>query len=526
MRRPGQVLSHGQLLDAAWDLGYEQRSNVVEVYVRYLRQKIDRPFGVRSLETVRGHGLPAAQGRRASVSRLPIRVRLTAALRAGDDRRARGRRAVRLRAPARRPRRGRERESAHPRGRRSPRPHAGARPAAAPAAASRRRASREVLRPGRPRPRCHPGPARAGAVRRRAARALRGAAHGRAAGSRASRGRRACWPARSGPLGGLRGGGRPVARRPQRGALRAADLVRDRRLLAIVLVGARLRPRDRRARAGRGDAPPRGRGVAANDDERLPLPAAHDEIRRLGETLNDMLDRLRRSFERERRFVADASHELRTPVAVVKTELEGALRTGDYGPRGARGAGRGHRRVATTSRSWRTTCCSRARRRGPARDAARGRRRRGRCSTASATRFADRAAQHGRACGRRRPRHERARRRAAPRPGARQPRRQRAALRRGRHPARRARAPAASTRGLRRGPGLRARHRRPGVRALRARRRRAHARGTGLGMAIVRAVAEAHGGSAAIVAGDGATVRSGCLRTGSRALPDATAAGG
>jgi two-component system, OmpR family, sensor kinase len=66
--------------------------------------------------------------------------------------------------------------------------------------------------------------------------------------------------------------------------------------------------------------------------ERLPLPAARDEIRRLGETLNGMLDRLQRSFERERRFVADAGHELRTPVAVVKTELEGAMRTGDYGP--------------------------------------------------------------------------------------------------------------------------------------------------------------------------------------------------
>jgi signal transduction histidine kinase len=66
--------------------------------------------------------------------------------------------------------------------------------------------------------------------------------------------------------------------------------------------------------------------------ERLPLPAAHDEIRRLGETLNEMLDRLERSFERERRFVADAGHELRTPVAIVKTELEGAMRTGDYGP--------------------------------------------------------------------------------------------------------------------------------------------------------------------------------------------------
>ncbi len=56
MRRPGQVLSQMQLLDAAWDLGYEQRSNVVEVYVRYLREKIDRPFGVASIETVRGVG--------------------------------------------------------------------------------------------------------------------------------------------------------------------------------------------------------------------------------------------------------------------------------------------------------------------------------------------------------------------------------------------------------------------------------------------------------------------------------------
>jgi two-component system OmpR family response regulator len=56
MRRPGQVLSHSQLLAAAWDIGYEQRSNVVEVYIRYVREKLDRPFGVRSIETVRGLG--------------------------------------------------------------------------------------------------------------------------------------------------------------------------------------------------------------------------------------------------------------------------------------------------------------------------------------------------------------------------------------------------------------------------------------------------------------------------------------
>jgi two-component system, OmpR family, response regulator len=56
MRRPGEVLSRLQLLDAAWDMGYENRSNVVDVYVRYLRQKIDRPFGRDSIETVRRAG--------------------------------------------------------------------------------------------------------------------------------------------------------------------------------------------------------------------------------------------------------------------------------------------------------------------------------------------------------------------------------------------------------------------------------------------------------------------------------------
>jgi two-component system, OmpR family, response regulator len=56
MRRPGQVLSRLQLLEHAWDFAYENRSNVIDVYVRYLREKVDRPFGASSIETVRGVG--------------------------------------------------------------------------------------------------------------------------------------------------------------------------------------------------------------------------------------------------------------------------------------------------------------------------------------------------------------------------------------------------------------------------------------------------------------------------------------
>ncbi len=56
MRRPGHVLTRLQLIEQAWDYDYEHRSNVVEVYVRYLRRKIDQPFGTQSIETVRGAG--------------------------------------------------------------------------------------------------------------------------------------------------------------------------------------------------------------------------------------------------------------------------------------------------------------------------------------------------------------------------------------------------------------------------------------------------------------------------------------
>ena len=62
MRRPGEVLSRLHLLEHAWDFAYDARSNVVDVYIRHLRRKIDEPFGRRSLETVRGAGYRLRDG--------------------------------------------------------------------------------------------------------------------------------------------------------------------------------------------------------------------------------------------------------------------------------------------------------------------------------------------------------------------------------------------------------------------------------------------------------------------------------
>jgi two-component system OmpR family response regulator len=56
MRRPGNVLSRFDLLEEVWGYDYENRSNVVEVYLGYVRAKIDRPFARKSLQTIRGVG--------------------------------------------------------------------------------------------------------------------------------------------------------------------------------------------------------------------------------------------------------------------------------------------------------------------------------------------------------------------------------------------------------------------------------------------------------------------------------------
>jgi two-component system OmpR family sensor kinase len=68
---------------------------------------------------------------------------------------------------------------------------------------------------------------------------------------------------------------------------------------------------------------------AARPGERLPVPHSGDELQRLGETLNQMLARLEEALKRERGFVADAAHELRTPLAVLRAELDYALRYAD-----------------------------------------------------------------------------------------------------------------------------------------------------------------------------------------------------
>jgi len=90
-------------------------------------------------------------------------------------------------------------------------------------------------------------------------------------------------------------------------------------LAAYGLAGGALRPVEAMRRRAAGILPPAG-------NQRLPVPEAKDEVRWLGETLNDLLARLERALDRERAFVADASHQLRTPLTVLKAELELALR--------------------------------------------------------------------------------------------------------------------------------------------------------------------------------------------------------
>jgi signal transduction histidine kinase len=88
--------------------------------------------------------------------------------------------------------------------------------------------------------------------------------------------------------------------------------------LGYVVAGTALRPVERMREQA-------SRISAARSGERLPLPESHDEIHRLGLTLNAMLDRLEAGLQRERRFVGEAGHELRTPLALLRMEIDVAL---------------------------------------------------------------------------------------------------------------------------------------------------------------------------------------------------------
>ena len=326
MRRPGEALSRLQLLEAAWDMAFESRSNLIDVYVRYLREKIDRPFGRDSIETIRGVGYRLREGRRP-VSRLPIRVRLTlpfavgmavvlaaagffiyvrvgGALLGSVDQRLR----VQAQEVSGRVEHGRS--PARPRQRRRPHRRA-ARQRAAASSCSRRRGRSARSSPAS-----------------RSSRVLAGGT---------------VW--RSGSIAGLANDWRILAVPAQvgggRGAIVVAQSLEPREealhrlvrefmlggsaaLLLAILAGyavaaAALRPVEamRRRAAAIG---------AATPEKRLPVPPTRDELSRLAETLNDMLGRLQSALEHERRFVDDASHELRTPLALLKTELEIALR--------------------------------------------------------------------------------------------------------------------------------------------------------------------------------------------------------
>ena len=101
-------------------------------------------------------------------------------------------------------------------------------------------------------------------------------------------------------------------------------------VVAWVVMGRTLRPVEQ-LRAGAERIGAVRRGDAPEADDRLPVPAATDEIRALALTLNGMLDRLAAARDRQRAFVADAAHELRSPLTSMRVQLEVAERLGEGG---------------------------------------------------------------------------------------------------------------------------------------------------------------------------------------------------
>jgi signal transduction histidine kinase len=122
-----------------------------------------------------------------------------------------------------------------------------------------------------------------------------------------------------------------------RTAFRNAVLISSPLLLAVLgaiayrVIGWTLRPVEQLRAGAEQISAPRALGDEAPREERLPVPPAADEIHALAVTLNGMLDRLAAARERQRSFVADAAHELRTPLASMRAQVEVAERLGEGG---------------------------------------------------------------------------------------------------------------------------------------------------------------------------------------------------
>ena len=326
MRHPGEVLSRYQLLEQAWDREYDNRSNIVDVYISYLREKIDRPNGTQTIETVRGVGYRIRP--RRMLSRFSIRVRLTLLFagvmtvvllaiggfvyeRVATSLTASINKDLRVRADdVSGPKRDGAREDARDFG-------------GAEGVAQLISADGRVLR-GTPALETKPlltpleiQAARAGPIYLDRAAPL-------AFGD--ERWRLLAEPVTAAP--GAEIAVVAASLKPREEALQhllvqlllagAAALVLAS-IAGYSIAAAALRPVEEMSR--------RAAAISlSGGDTRLPVPPSGDEIAKLGMRLNEMLERLETAFAHERRFLADASHELQTPLAILRAELEIALR--------------------------------------------------------------------------------------------------------------------------------------------------------------------------------------------------------
>ena len=321
MRRPGQVLTRTQILEHVWDFAYEGDSNVVDVYIRYLREKVDRPFGLEDDRDGPGQRLPAARGR-APVT-LTIRARLALVCAALVGAMVVGLGAIvylRLEADLR-------------------------------AAADDGLVTRaeELISQPVTGDTIDIGPSDVGDIFAQIM-----SADGRVVATTPGLEGDVLAPSDLATTSGesiretvVQAGGEPLlsrvlAARQADGTILILGVAFDDqrealdRLLGLLVVvaplaaalaamvgwvvaAAALRPVERMRRESEAIS-------GSEPSRRLEVPATRDELAELGASLNRMLDRLEAALLRERRFVDDASHELRTPLANLKVELELALR--------------------------------------------------------------------------------------------------------------------------------------------------------------------------------------------------------